>query len=48
MQIQRSSQQGSVVLTLVGRLDLAAALKVQQVIVKQLAERPSAIICDLS
>jgi anti-anti-sigma regulatory factor/anti-sigma regulatory factor (Ser/Thr protein kinase) len=48
MQIQRSSQQGSVVLTLVGRLDLAAAPRVQQVILKQLAERPSAIICDLS
>jgi LuxR family transcriptional regulator, maltose regulon positive regulatory protein len=48
MRIQQSSQQGSVVLSLVGRLDLAAATHVQRVILKQLAQRPIAIICDLS
>src|SRR5215217_2029962 len=48
MRIRRSSRQGCVVLTLAGRLDLAAAPQVQRAILKQLAEPPSAIICDLS
>jgi LuxR family maltose regulon positive regulatory protein len=48
MQIQQSSQQGCVVLTLAGRLDLAAAAQLQQAILKQLAWQPPAIICDLS
>jgi anti-anti-sigma factor len=47
MRIQQSSQQGCVVLTLAGRLDLAAAPEVQRAILKQLAEHPPAIICDL-
>jgi anti-anti-sigma factor len=47
MRIQQSSHQGCVVLTLVGRLDLAAAPQVQRAILKQLAEHPPAIICDL-
>ena len=48
MRIRRSSRQGCVVRTLAGRLDLAAAPQVQRAILKQLAEPPSAIICDLS
>src|SRR5829696_7275295 len=48
MDIRRSGRQGCVVLTLVGRLDLAAAPQVQRVILKELAEPPPAIICDLS
>src|SRR5918993_3056622 len=48
MQIEQSSQQGCVVLTLVGRLDRAAVPQVRRVILKQLAEPPPAIICDLS
>jgi ABC-type transporter Mla MlaB component len=48
MWIQQSSQQGCVVLTLAGRLDLAAAPQVQRAILKHLAEQPPAIICDLS
>jgi LuxR family transcriptional regulator, maltose regulon positive regulatory protein len=48
MRIRRSSRQGCVVLTLVGRLDLAAAPWLQRAILKQLAEPPPAIICDLS
>jgi anti-anti-sigma factor len=48
MRIQRSSQQGCVVLTMAGRLDLAAAPEVQRAILKQLAEHPPAIICDLA
>jgi LuxR family maltose regulon positive regulatory protein len=47
MRIQQSSHHGSVVLSLVGRLDLAAAPQVQRAILKQLAEQPPAIICDL-
>jgi anti-anti-sigma factor len=47
MRIQHSSRQGCVVLALAGRLDLAAAPQVQRVILKQLAEQPPAIICDL-
>jgi LuxR family maltose regulon positive regulatory protein len=47
MRIQQSSRQGCVVLALAGRLDLAAAPQVQRAILKQLAEQPRAIICDL-
>jgi LuxR family maltose regulon positive regulatory protein len=47
MRIQLSSHQGCVVLALAGRLDLAAAPQVQRAILKQLAEQPPAIICDL-
>jgi LuxR family maltose regulon positive regulatory protein len=47
MRIQQSSHQGCVVLTLVGWLDLAAAPQVQRAILKQLAQHPPAIICDL-
>jgi anti-anti-sigma factor len=48
MRIQQSSHQGCVVLTLAGRLDLAAAPQVQREILKQLAQQPPAIICDLA
>jgi anti-anti-sigma factor len=48
MQIQQSSQDGMTVLILAGPLDLAAAPQLQQVILKQLAQQPPAIICDLA
>src|SRR5215217_4849019 len=48
MRIRRSSRQGCVVLTLAGRLDLGAAPWLQRAILKQLAEPPPAIICDLA
>jgi LuxR family transcriptional regulator, maltose regulon positive regulatory protein len=48
MRIQQSSRRGCVVLTLAGHLDLAAAPQLQRAILKQLAEHPPAIICDLS
>jgi LuxR family transcriptional regulator, maltose regulon positive regulatory protein len=48
MRIQQFSRQGCVVLSLAGRLDLAAAPQVRRAIFKQLAEQPPAIICDLS
>ena len=47
MRIQQSSRQGCAVLTLTGRLDLAAVPELQRAILKQLAEHPPAIICDL-
>ena len=47
MRIQQPSRQGCAVLTLTGRLDLAAAPQVKRAILKQLAEQPPAIICDL-
>src|SRR5215218_2755081 len=48
MQIEQSSQQGSIVLSLAGRIDLAAAPQLQRIVLKQLAQQPQAIICDLS
>jgi anti-anti-sigma factor len=47
MQIQQSSHDGMTVLTLAGPLDLAAAPQLQRAILKQLAEPPPVIICDL-
>ena len=47
MQIEQSSHQGCVVLTLAGRLDLGAAHQLQRAILGQLAQHPSVIICDL-
>jgi anti-anti-sigma factor len=48
MQIQPSSQDGTTVLTLAGPLDLAAAPRLQRAILKQLAQHPPAIVCDLA
>src|SRR4029453_14349949 len=48
MRIQQSSRQGCVVLSLAGRLDLAAAPRPQRAILKQLVQQPPAVICDLS
>src|SRR5918995_2104094 len=48
MQIEKSSHQGLVVLSLAGRIDLAAAPRLQRAVLKQLAEQPPAIVCDLS
>jgi anti-anti-sigma factor len=47
LRIEQSSQEGCVVLTLTGRLDLAAAPHVQRAILKQLGGHPVAVICDL-
>ena len=48
MRIQQSSRQGCVVLTLAGKLDLAAVPQLRRTILKQLADQPPAIICDLT
>jgi LuxR family transcriptional regulator, maltose regulon positive regulatory protein len=48
MRIEQSDGQGYVVLTLAGRLDLAAVPQLRRMILKQLADQPPAIICDLT
>jgi LuxR family maltose regulon positive regulatory protein len=48
MQIERSSERGSVVLSLAGRIDRAAAAQLQRAVLKHLAEQPPAVVCDLS
>jgi anti-anti-sigma factor len=48
MRIEQSSQQGTVVLSLAGRIDLTAAPQLHRAVLKQLDERPPAIVCDLS
>src|SRR4029450_12376660 len=48
MQLQHSSHQGTVVLSLTGRIDLAAAPQLQRAVLEHLAAQPPAIVCDLS
>jgi anti-anti-sigma regulatory factor/anti-sigma regulatory factor (Ser/Thr protein kinase) len=48
MQIDRSMRDGCVVAALAGSINLFTAPQVQRVLLKDLAERPYAIICDLS
>ena len=48
MHIEHSARDDCIVVTLVGRLDLAAAPKVQRALRKYLAEQPDAVICDLA
>jgi anti-anti-sigma factor len=48
MDIEQSAQDGCVVLTLIGNLDVAAAPQVQRVLLRCLAEQPDSVICDLS
>src|SRR5215213_5008703 len=47
MQIEQSSQQGIVVLSLAGPIDLEATPQLRRAVLKQLAEQPTTIICDL-
>lgn len=48
VRIEHCNRHGCVVLTLVGRLDLAAAPEVQRALLKHLGQQPPAIICDLA
>lgn len=48
MDIERSAEDGCIVLTLVGDLDVAAAPQVQRVLLRSLAEQPDPVVCDLS
>jgi anti-anti-sigma factor len=48
MDIEQSAQDGCIVLTLIGNLDVDAAPQVQRVLLRCLAEQPDSVICDLS
>jgi anti-anti-sigma factor len=48
MEIQRSTQDGCLVVTLTGSIDLFSVSKIQRALLKELSEEPFAVICDLS
>jgi anti-anti-sigma factor len=48
VRIDQSTRDGCVILAPVGELDLAAMPALRRVLLKRLAERPVAVICDLS
>ena len=48
MEIQHSTQDGCQVVTLTGSIDLFSVSAVQRTLLKDLAEQPRALICDLS
>jgi anti-anti-sigma regulatory factor/anti-sigma regulatory factor (Ser/Thr protein kinase) len=48
MEIHRATQAGCVVVTFSGRIDLFSVPAVQRTLLKDLAEQPDALICDLS
>jgi anti-anti-sigma factor len=47
MQIDRTMRDGSIVVSISGSINLFTAPKIQRVLLKDLAERPYAIVCDL-
>jgi anti-anti-sigma factor len=48
MKIQHATRDGCLVVALTGRIDLASVAQVQRTVLKDLAEQPAALICDLS
>ena len=48
MQIDRTMRDGCIVVAITGPINLFTAPRIQRVLLKDLAERPYAIICDLS
>jgi anti-anti-sigma regulatory factor/anti-sigma regulatory factor (Ser/Thr protein kinase) len=48
MEIQHSTTDGCLVVTLIGSIDLASAPQIQCALVKDLSEEPFALICDLA
>jgi anti-anti-sigma factor len=48
MQINRTMRDGCIVVAITGSINLFTAPRVQRVLLKDLAERPYAIVCDLS
>jgi anti-anti-sigma factor len=48
MQVDRTMRDGCVVVALTGRINLFTAPQVQRLLLKDLADRPYAIVCDLS
>jgi LuxR family maltose regulon positive regulatory protein len=47
MQITHSTRDGCLVVTLTGQITLSTAPQIQRALLKDLAEQPSAIVCDL-
>jgi anti-anti-sigma regulatory factor/anti-sigma regulatory factor (Ser/Thr protein kinase) len=48
MEIQHSTKDGCLVVTLTGSIDLFSVAQIQRALVKDLSEEPLALICDLS
>jgi anti-anti-sigma factor len=48
MEIHHSTKDGCLVVALIGSIDLSSVSAVQRILLKDLAEQPSALICDLS
>jgi anti-anti-sigma factor len=48
MEIQHSTQDGCLVVTLTGTIDLSSISQIQRALVKDLSDQPYALICDLS
>jgi anti-anti-sigma factor len=48
MEIQHSTKDGCLVVTLTGSIDLFSAPQIQRALVKDLSEQPYALICDLA
>jgi anti-sigma B factor antagonist len=48
MQTKHSTRAGCLVVTFTGQIDLSTAPQMQRTLLKDLAERPLALICDLS
>ena len=48
MQTKHSTRAGCLVVTFTGQIDLSTAPQMQRTLLKDLAERPFALICDLS
>jgi anti-anti-sigma regulatory factor len=48
MEIQRSTQDGCVVVAFTGSIDLFSVAQIQQALLKDLSDRPFALVCDLA
>lgn len=48
MEIQRTAQDGCLVVTFSGAIDLSSVPWIQRTLLKELSERPFALVCDLS
>jgi anti-anti-sigma factor len=48
MEIQRTTQDGCLVVTFAGTIDLSSVSWIQRTLLKELSERPFALVCDLS
>ena len=48
MEIQRSTQDGCVVVAFTGSIDLFSVAQIQQALLKDLSDQPFALVCDLA